>query len=389
MPRKTMIANVTTHLVDRHCFVRVTSEDGHIGTGQTAYFGFPHLTPPVLDGLSGVLLGQDPDEIGRLWLEMFRNVPVRGGAFTSTIAAVDLALWDLKGRRYEVPAYELMGGRQRSKVRAHILLGMTSWPRSSTREELLLEAKQAVNDGFTAVKFDPLLEGEDGFHTQSHSRRTSEVVGLVADMRTAVGRDVDIILEIHRKLAAAEAVVLADALVPYDIYMYEDAMPPDSVSEWSRLAARIRLPLGVGERADTIYEFEDLLNAGVGDFLRPDVGTAGGLSHCLKIAALAEARHRRVICHNFLSPFLTGATLQLYAAVPNVGTFEWSPLDEMPPRDKMLVRPLERDGGWLPIPDGPGLGVELAADYLAGGPAFQPPRPPGSLRLQDGGIHAR
>ena len=389
MPKKTRIADVTTHLVDKHCFLQVHAEDTTSGTGQSGYFSFPHVTVAILDALKTVLIGEDPDEIGRLWLEMYRTAPVRGGALTSTIAAVDLALWDLKGRRYDVPVYELLGGRHRSSARMHYLLGMRSWPRSSTPDDLLAEAKAAVEAGFTAVKLDPLIEGPAGFHTQSHARRVQAAVDLVAEMRKVVGLDVDIALEIHRKLATAESLVLADAVAPFHIYFFEDALPADSLSEWARIGAHARLPLAVGERQDTIYEFEDLLHAGVGDFLRPDVGTAGGLSACVKIAALAESRHRQIIAHNFVSPFLSAATLQLYASVPNVGTFEWNPLDEEVPRSAMLTTPLRRNGGWLEVSDAPGLGVDVAPGYLSDGPPFVPTGGMGTLRGADGSIHAR
>ncbi len=387
--RKTVISDVTTHLVEQHCYVRVHSEDGAVGTGQSAYFSFPHVTPAVLDALRGVLIGRDPDEIGRLWIEMYRQAPVRGGALTSTISAVDIALWDLKGRRHDLPVYELLGGRQRERVRAHLLLGMRSWPRSATPEELIEEARQAAEEGFTAVKLDPLIEGSEGFHTRSHARRLSDVVELVAAMRHELGDDVDIGLEIHRKLDTAEALALAERLVPFGIYMFEDALPPDSASEWSRLAQRCPLPLGVGERLDSIYEFEDYLGMGVGDFLRPDVGTCGGLTAATKIAALAEARHRRVIAHNFLTPFLSAVTLQLYASVPNVGTFEWNPLDESEGRQSSVHAPLERDGGWISIPDRAGIGIDVRDEYLYAGPDFEPPRGMGTLRTPDGSIHLR
>src|SRR5687767_11567154 len=134
MPAKTRISEASVHLVDHYAFVRIRTEDGAEGVGQSGYFGFPQVTGAILEPLRSVLLGQDPDEIGRLGLELFRAVSVRGGALTSTIGAVDLALWDLKGRRFDVPAYDLVGGRHRRKVRLHLLMGMKSWPRASTAE---------------------------------------------------------------------------------------------------------------------------------------------------------------------------------------------------------------------------------------------------------------
>jgi galactonate dehydratase len=388
MPAKTRISEATVHLVDHYAFVRIRTEDGAEGIGQSGYFGFPQVTGAILEPLRSVLLGQDPDEIGRLNLELFRAVSVRGGALTSTIGAVDLALWDLKGRRFEVPAYDLVGGRHRHKVRLHLLMGQKSWPRASTPEDLLEDARLGVAEGFTAVKIDPFVEGEDGFHVQTSARRINKAIEIVEELRSIVGKDVDLGVECHRKLTTGEAIQFAQRLERLNIHYLEDPLPPDSISEYARLAQAIRVPLAVGERHDTFYEFEDLLDAGIGDFLRPDIGNVGGLSASIKIAALAEARHRRMIAHNFLSPYLTAAALQLYAAIPNTGTFEWTPLDEEPHRAAMLTAPLPRNGGWLDVPEAPGLGVDIAPGYLEAGPEFAAPPAPGSLRTQDGSIHA-
>lgn len=359
---KTRIADIRTRLFHHWCFVEITAEDGAKGTGQSGYWAYPDTAVPVVDALSKILVGQNPDDISRLWLEMYRSVPFRGGAVTSAIAAIDIALWDLKGRRFGVPAYQLAGGAHRDRVRLHVLLGMRAWPETATKDDLVEEALYWKGRGFTAVKLDPLLEGPDGFNKQSYSAMIKNAVEVTAAVREAVSDDVDIALEIHRKTGPAEGLALAEELKPYRIYMYEDALPPDSLHEWRNHAAYSPLPVGAGERQDTIYEFDELLNPVGVEFVRPDVGTAGGLSHCIKIAALAEAKHRRLIAHNFHSPFLTAATLQLYAAIPNVGTFEWSPLDEDEPRSWLLKEPLKRDGGFLLIPDSSGIGAELADD---------------------------
>jgi galactonate dehydratase len=386
--RRTKIAEVSTHLVGKYAFVRIRTEDGSEGIGQSGNFGFPQALEPMLQPLRPSLLGQDPDEIGRLHREITRAVSVRGQALTSTVGAVDLALWDLKGRRFETPAYNLMGGRQRERVRLHLLTGMKAWPRTASADGLLAEAADAVADGFTAIKVDPFVEGDDGYHLQTSATRIRKAVELVEAMRDLIGPDVDLGVECHRKLTAAEAVQFADQLERSNIYVLEDPLPPDSMGEQLRVARAIRVPLALGERHDSIYEFEDLLEGGAPDFLRPDVGHIGGLTAGMKIAALAEARHRQIMAHNFLSPYLTAATLQWYAAIPNVSTLEWNPLDEEPNRAAMLTAPLPRTGGWLEVPDAPGLGVNLAPGYLEHGPAFSAPPAPGTVRGKDGAIHA-
>lgn len=383
------IESVETQLVYQWCFVRVRTDTGREGVGQSAYWGFPDAVERVIDGLRPVLIGQDPLEIGRLWQRMYRSVPFRGGVLTSAVAAVDLALWDLAGKHFEVPAYQLMGGRHRERVRLHLVLA-TGWLTERTRvEDVVAEAGAAVEAGFTAIKFDPFPEGPNGFQTDSHARMFRSGRECVAAVRDAVGWDVDIAIEGHRKLGPAEAVAFAHELTPFGIYMYEDALPPDSVDSWGDLAARTPLALGAGERNDTIYEFRELLARGAAHFVRPDVGTAGGLTQGLKIAALAEAHHAQVICHNYVSPLLTAATLQLYAAIPNVGTFEYTLLDEQSPRNLLLKKPLVREGGYLTIPEAPGLGVEVVDDLAEQFGPFARWRPQQEVIRPDGSLYTR
>jgi galactonate dehydratase len=385
----TTIAAVETTLAHQWMFVRIKAEDGTEGVGQTGFWGWPDAAERVAASFRDLLVGRDPLQIGRLWMEMYRSVPFRGGALTGAIAAIDIALWDLAGRLLDVPAHQLLGGAQRERVRLHALFG-TGWLGERTTSDVVVkEAERAVAQGFTAVKFDPLTEGPKGFHTDSWSRVLADLVGCVSDVREAIGWDVDILVELHRKFSPGEAVAIAAELEPFRIYFLEDALPPDSLDSWGEIAPKVRVPLAAGERTDTIWEFKELLARGAAQFVRPDVGLAGGLSHCMKIAALAEAHHARVCAHNYVSPLLTAATLQLYAAIPNVGTFEYAFLDEEDEhRLALLQQPLKRDGGYLEIPRGPGLGVDVMPD-LESLPSFEHFRPQQILPTPDGGIYTR
>lgn len=370
-------------------FVRITTEDGTEGVGQTGFWGWPDACERIVQTFKSILIGRDPLQVGRLWLEMYRVAPFRGGALTGAIAAVDIALWDIAGRILGVPTYQLLGGAQRERVRLHALFGHGWLGDRTTSDAVVKEAAKAVAKGFTAVKFDPLTEGAKGFHTDSWSRVLTDIVTCVSDVRDAIGWDVDILLELHRKFSPGEAVAIAAELEPFRIYFMEDALPPDSVDSWGEIASKVRVPLASGERTDTIWEFKEFLSRGAAQFVRPDVGLAGGLSHCLKIAALAEAHHARVCAHNFISPLLTAATLQLYAAISNVGTFEYAFLDEEEEtRLALLQAPLKRDGGYLDIPEGPGLGVDLAPD-LDGLPEFNHMRLQPLLKTPEGSIYTR
>lgn len=383
------IVEVETELFHHWVFALVRTNE-EVGAGQVGWWAFPDATVPIIDALRPVLIGQDVRDTGRLWVELYRAAPFRGGALMSAIAALDQAAWDLKGRVLGLPAYHLAGGRHRNEAPLMVLLGMRDWPRSATTVSLVDEARHWVAEGFPAVKFDPLLEGEDeAFFAQSQARRVQAAYDVTSAVREEVGWDIDIALELHRKLGPAETVALAEALRPLRVLMIEDPLPPDSIRELGELGRGIDVPLGAGERQDSIYRFAELLDTGAAEFIRPDVGTAGGLTNCLKIAALAEARHRRIIAHNFHSPFLTAATLQLYAAIPNAAYLEWSPLDEEEPRRLLLEQPPIRRAGALRVPHTPGLGVQLrpdAPDRL--GPFTRLPVQ-GGWRQRDGSIHYR
>ena len=382
------IATIECHLVHEWLIVEVITEGGLRGIGQTGYWAYPDACIPVIDSYRDLLVGRSALARNELWLRMFRSLPFRGANVVSAIAAIDIALWDLAGKHYGVPTYELLGGPVRDKARLHAVLA-TGWLEDGSDPTALIdEAKAAVAEGFTAIKFDPLVDGPEGFTHQTHARMLKQATEIVAAVRETVGWDIDIAIEAHRKLGVAEAVELGEMLAGLGVFMYEDALPPDSLAAWAQLCAKTRIPIGTGERNDTIYEFRELLDGGVA-FVRPDVGMAGGISHTVKIAALAEAHHAQLLCHNYVSPLITAATLQVYAAVTNVATLEYTLLDEQAPRTQLLKEPLRRDGGYLRLPTGPGLGVELADDFADRLGPYVPWRPHLINTRPEGSIHAR
>lgn len=376
------ISTIDTFLFYQWLTVRICSDDGAVGWGQTAYWGYPAASERTVRELKPLLIGQDPRQIERLWQQMFRGRPFRGGSLSGAIAAIDIAVWDLVGRQIDVPAYQLLGGKQRDRVRLHLLV------HAPDLDELVKKCADAKAAGYTAVKIDPLPPGF--VETAAHSAVIQEAVERVSAVRDTVGWEVDLIVEGHRKLGPGEAIALAAELEQFRPYFYEDPIPHDSIDSHREIARKIRLPLAVGERHLSIYEFRDLLAEGSIQFVRPDVGLAGGLTHCKKIATIAEAFHAQVVAHNFFSPLLTAATAQLYASIPNAGTFEyWQEAEEAPPRTHLLKQQLVRDGGYLLIPDGPGLGVEVDADAIADFPAFET-WSPGSIRMRtDGSLYSR
>ena len=333
-------------------FVRITTDDGVSGLGQSACWAYPKATAQVVASFRDYLVGQDPSRIEHHWHYLYRMGPFRGSILSAAVSAVDIALWDIKGKRLQAPIWELLGGRCRDRIRLHLLM------EGDTPEEIAIAAGAAAVEGFTAVKLDPLPVG---YQDMGLARLIEEVTSRVGAARTAVGSDVDIIVELHRGLTPLQALPVIEALKPFDPLFIEDPIQIDSIISQAEIARSLTVPIGHGERLHTIWEFRELLAAGGAQFCRPDLGLAGGLTQCKKIAAVAEAFHAIVVTHNFLGPVLTAASVHLDASIPNFLVQEYSKIDESSAA-AAFPGALQRAGGYLPVVDRPGLGVELAQD---------------------------
>lgn len=373
------IVAVETLLYFQWLVVKVRTDTGITGIGQTAYWGWPSALVPIIGSFRDLLLGEDPLRVEHHWQRMYRLKPFRGGALSGAVAAVDIALWDVAGQALGVPVYQLLGGRQRDRIRLHLLID------GDSTDDLVANAQKAKADGFTAIKFDAFPTGVP--ERETYTRAVQVVVDRVAAVREAVGWDTDLIVELHREVGPGEAVVIARELEPFRLYFLEDPLMPDSEDSLGEIAQRISIPLAVGERNYSIHEFRELLTKGV-RFVRPDVGLAGGITQCRKIAAVAESFHAQVAAHNFFSPLLTAASVQLYASIPNTATLEYLEWEEQSPRNEQLVAPLRREGGYIPVPDGPGLGVTLNEAMFERYP-YQDWDPSGVRLRTDGSVYIR
>jgi galactonate dehydratase len=343
------IAAVDSLSIGGGYFVRITTDNGLVGLGQSACWAYPGAVQEVVQVFRDYLVGQDPMRIEHHWQYLYRMGPFRGSVLSGAVSAVDIALWDLKGQQLQAPIWDLLGGKCRDKIRLHLLMG------GGTPEQVHANARAAVAEGFTAIKFDPVPAD---YPDLTLPALTAAVVERVAAAREAVGSAADLILEIHRKLTPLQAVPVADAVAPFCPLFFEDPIQIDSIQSQAEIARRIRLGVAQGERLHSIWEFRELLERGGTQFVRPDVGLAGGLTHCKKIAAIAESYHAAVVTHNFLGPVLTAASVHLDAAIPNFLVQEYSQIDEGP-QAAAFIGTLRRIGGYLPLPDAPGLGLRL------------------------------
>ncbi|MHB0858139.1 MAG: galactonate dehydratase [Anaerolineae bacterium] len=352
------ITAIETIPVDRYLFVQVHTDAGITGLGESGAWGYLEASQAAIETFKRYLIGQDPLRIEHHWQYLYRWSAFRGAAIMGGLSAIDIALWDIAGKHLGVPCYQLLGGKTRDKARVYYHVF------GETTEELVEGCVEAKRRGFTAVgHLTPFLdEPPERAFFQTHAEKMRHAIETVARYREAVGDAVDLCIEIHRRLTPAEAVVLARGIEPYHPFFYEDPILPDSFEEMAQVAAQIHIPIATGERIHTIWEFEALLSRGAVQYVRPDVCLAGGLTHCKKIAALAEAHHVQVVPHNPLSPVSTAACVQLAACIPNFALQEYPLGEAEPPKSEIVVNPLKLENGFLIVPDAPGLGIELAPD---------------------------
>jgi len=361
------IERIESILAGNRQIVQVITDNGLMGVGQSACWGYLEATDAVVKKFADYLVGKDPLDIEHHWQYMYRMGPFRGSVISGAVSAIDIALWDIKGKTLEAPVWQLLGGKVRDKIRLHLLMGgirPDAAEQGATAEGLRLNARDAVEEGYTAIKTDPL---PDGFQSMTLSRLIHDTRENVAAMREGAGLDVDIILEMHRKLTPMNAIALAEHLFEFSPLFYEDPVQIDSIKSQGEIAKRTKLPVANGERMHSIWEFRELFEAGGSLYARPDLGLGGGITSVKKIAGIAESYHSALVTHNFLGPVLTAAACNVDASIPNFLTQEYSMEDEQP-FNAIFNSSWKRNGGFIAVPDTPGIGIDLEVESLKSQP---------------------
>ena len=245
MPDSTKIERVETILWDRWLLIRIYCEDGTVGIGEGGVHGWQRPTKTMVDTMAEYLKGKNPDYIEHHYQWLYRSSHFMGSVVQGALSAIDIALWDIKGKRLGVPIYDLMGGKTRDKVRCYMHVGGT------TKNELVESAKGAVAEGFTAVRFTPFPP--DYYLHKSYTEWADEAVDRVGAVKEAVGGDADICVEIHRQMAPAESIWLGRRLEQFNPFFYEDPMLPDSPARMAQVADQCNIPIATGERFTTIF----------------------------------------------------------------------------------------------------------------------------------------
>ncbi len=352
------ITDVKVLYAKHYLFVHIYTDTGIVGLGEAGNWGYLHATAATIEKFATYLIGKDPFRIEDFNQNFLRSVYFRGSVIMSAISAIDIALWDIKGKALSVPVYELLGGKTRDKVRVYASV----MKHSNDIQQMINDYKKLQEQGFTAAKI--FVNGPP--HTQNEgldeffSGRIEDELEKVRVLRKALGPHFDFILEAHRGMTMPEAIAFGNEVAQYRPMVFEDPVPPDNVDTMAEVAAKIKVPIATGERFISLREFEQLMSRHACHYVRPDVCAVGGITVAKKVCALAEAHDVLVIPHNPLGPVSTAACLQICASIPNLGIQELPDFCLNGTEDAMVKDPLHFKNGCMIISDAPGIGVELS-----------------------------
>jgi D-galactarolactone cycloisomerase len=340
------------------CLVEVRTDDGLTGWGEALCQGLqpPQIAAAAIESaLKPLLIGADPAQIEPLWHRMYMQTRDYGmkGAMIAAISGVDIALWDLAGKRLGQPVWRLLGGAYRERVQIYAT-GFYRVTGQGEAPRLADEARQRAAEGFRFLKI------KLGFGV------ADDIAVMQAVARAIEGLGLRLMIDTNHAYGVADAVRLGRALAPYDLRWYEEPVAAEDLAGYRELRAKLDVPVAGGENEFTVFGFRQLLEARAVDIAQPDVCATGGLTACRHIAALALAHGVQVNPHVWGSAVGQVASLHLIGALPlaNPSLFADEPVFEYdcsahPFREQLVDRPLRHNGGWLDLPTAPGLGIEV------------------------------
>lgn len=367
------IEKITPFLVDRFLLVRVYTDAGIVGNGEAGLWAHHPMVYKAIEELSDYYVGQDPTRMEHHYQVVSRDTHFMGPVISAAMSAVDMALWDILAKSVGLPIYQLLGGKCRDKVKVFANVN------GDTLDERAKSAIASVERGYISLRTLPFLPG---WEQETPSKVIGTAVEIVKTIRQAVGYDIDLGLEIHRNLRPEAAITLANELMPYRILYYEDALAPQSVEALENIARYIHLPMATGERFYSIQQFKELIDRKIVSLIRPDVSLAGGFTQIKKIAAIAEAAFVGIFPHLMGSPVNIAAFVQFAASIPNYVLME--SLTNADAFNEIVDQPPQRDGGYIIVPDRPGIGLEINEARLSKFP-YKPKRITGNFHA-DGSV---
>ncbi len=344
-------------------WVRIHTDSGLVGLGET--YPHPEAEKAVVQrSLAPILLGRDPLQIDRLWADMFQAIAYSGwaGAEMRAISAVDMALWDLAGKAAGMPVYQLLGGASRDSIRTY----NTCYDQIDFLTEPVRLARELANSGVHAMKiwpFDGIAKETGGqYITADQMRRGMEPLRLIKE---EFGDSMEVAIEFHGYWNLPCAIQIAHALEPYKPMWLEEMLPQDNLAAYRELASATPLPLCLSERLMTRWSFRELLENRAARIIMPDICWCGGISEAKKIASMAETYYLPVAPHNCGGPVLHVASAHLAANLTNLCILESVRRHYLDEYRGLVTTTLPVANGVVPLPEGPGLGVELTPQVFA------------------------
>jgi L-alanine-DL-glutamate epimerase-like enolase superfamily enzyme len=355
-------------------FVVVDTDEGISGVGEAGITGRELAVMGAIEHFKPLLIGQNPMNTQHLWQLLYR-----GGFFPaqrivgSAVSAIDIALWDIKGKAFNVPCYDLFGGRVRDKV--------VCYPHNSgddgSVESLVESCLKTTEEGWKFVRWG-LPTQADAF---SPRQAVNTAIAQFEAVREAVGDDIELCFDIHTRLDLADAVRLCREVEQFSPYFIEDPLRSENPDSFKTLRPRTGVPLAAGEQFSSKWEFRQLIDEEWIDYARIDLCIVGGFTEAMKIAGSCETHYIQIALHNPLGPVSSAACLQLNLATPNFGVQEQPQKPGAVLPDVFPVQP-DWEGGYLLPPDRPGLGIEFDREAAKARP-FQMTELP-NLRRADG-----
>jgi L-rhamnonate dehydratase len=354
--------------------VEIRTDEGIVGIGETDTN--PWIARECIRargthcmglGLQEMLLGADPMRPEAVWDTLYRGSKMTGrrGALICALGAIDMALWDIKGKALGLPVAKLLGGDTSRPVTPYASLLPTGTTLKEYRDSLVEKAVQAKALGFRAVKLEVCINGPYSHH--GLQERDDDVVEIVAECRRAVGRDLVLMVDVaYAWPDARTALAVIERLAPYELFFVETPIDIDDLDGHAFLHERSPIPIAAGEWQNTHFEFLELADRGKIDVLQPDVGRVGGFTEAMRVSRIASERGRVIVPHCWKSGIGIAASAHLAAASDCCPYIEFLPreLAESPLRRELLVEDLTVDDGMITLPGKPGLGITLNRDAI-------------------------
>ena len=335
--------------------VKVETDEGPYGWGESGFVGREQAVMGVIAHYREWLIGRDPMRAGALWQEMYRSQYFEGGrSMTAAISAIDIALYDIKGKALGVPVYELLGGKHRDKVPCFATTGAQLGPDALRDTKILLDA------GWNVIRFATPATDED---ERVYEPRESIAIAAewLANIRGEVGLGPVLGIDFHHRLSVAEAASFCQRMPSATLDFLEEPIRDETPAAYRALRDLTDVPFAIGEEFASKWQFLPYIEQGLTQFARLDICNVGGFTEAMKVAGWAEAHYIDLMPHNPLGPVCTAASVHLGAAVPNWAWLEvrTSPTESRSSSADLFPVQPELDGPYFPVPDGPGLSVEV------------------------------